>query len=60
MTRCADCDAVLSERDKNTAGHWRPKCLPCMADSVEDFEPAKAEYGSREAFEEAVLRGDGP
>jgi len=36
MTRCADCDAVLSERDKNTAGHYRDRCLDCITSAAPD------------------------
>jgi len=31
MTDCDDCgDTLVGPRDKNTAGHWRDVCLPCI------------------------------
>jgi hypothetical protein len=31
MPECERCgDDLVDDRDKNSAGHWRDRCIPCM------------------------------
>lgn len=35
MSECDDCGEPLTDRDKNSAGHYRDRCLECIRESVD-------------------------
>ena len=52
MSECDRCGNYLEDpRDKNSAGHWRDACLPCIeahvADEVEPGPPVETSEGYR-------------
>jgi len=43
MPDCEVCDDPLEDpRDKNAAGWWRDRCLPCIAEAAPDVEHTPA------------------